>query len=153
MNLDVIEPQRSVGDLLLGSTEREVIDLLGPDFEREIDEQGDLAIEYEDQGIRCTFWETNDFRLGWISVERPTASLCGAIPIGLSKAQIQELVSSKLKSSISEVDGVEHDDGHIQEWMNVDSHNLSFWFRDDSLYLIDVTCQWSDDDSPIWPSK
>lgn len=153
MNLDVIEPHRSVGDLILGSTEGEVITALGNDYSRELDEYGDLTIECETRGIRCTFWETGEFRLGWISVERPTASLCGTTLIGQSKAEVKEFVKTALSSSVSEADGVTHDDGHVQEWMDVDSHGLTFWFRNDSLYLIDITCRWSKDDVPIWPDS
>ena len=152
MNLDDIQPFRSVGDLTLGWPESKVIGALGDDYVREVDEYGDLSIEFEDRGILCTFWESDDFRLGWISVERPTALLYGQSLFGQPKAVIEQFVSSMLQTVVAETDGVTHEDGHVQEWIDVDTHGLTFWFRDDALYLIDVTCEWSDNDTPNWPT-
>ena len=60
MDLDEIRQDHSVGGLILGWTESHVIGALGDDYSREVDEYGDLSIDYETRGILCTFWETNE---------------------------------------------------------------------------------------------
>ena len=153
MDLDEIRPHHSVGDLVLGWSESQVIKTLGDNYSREIDEWGDLSIEYESIGMSFTFFESEEFRLGRISVERSTASLCGERLIGRSKEEIKKFIAKILRSTVSEEDGVEHENGLIQEWIDVDSHSLMYWFHDDALYLIDISCEWLDDEVPNWPGE
>lgn len=151
MLFDEIKPHRSVGDLLIGTKEQDIVLALGDGCSRKIDEWGDVELEYEEFNVRFTFWGDYDFRLGCISTERPTASIEGHVLFGQSKTDVKEFVVNVLQTTISETDGCMHEDEFVQEWIDVDSHGLSFWFDNDSLYLIDVFCSWSDPETPEWP--
>ena len=151
MQLDEIKPRRSVGDIILGVTEDDVTQALGSDFDRAVDDDGDVQVEYGSLGLRFVFWSDYDFKLGCIGVERSTVSIFSKRLSGLSKSEIERFVAEALHTTVSESDGCTHEDDSVQEWIDVDSHSLSFWFDDDELYLIDVFCEWDDDDDPIWP--
>lgn len=151
MRLDEIKPRRSVGVINIGMKQEEVTRELGCDFDRTADADGDVAIEYSKLGLTFTFAVEWDFRLIIIGVERPTATLVGKNLWGLSKLQVEQFVAETLETTVSELDGCTHDDGSVQEWIDVESHDLSFWFIDDSLYLVDVFCESVGDDEPIWP--
>jgi len=151
MLLDEITPLRSVGDIWLGAKEDDVTKALGTDFARTVDEEGDVGIEYRSLGLRFVFWSDYGFKLGCIGVERTSASILGRGLSGQNKEQIERFIVDRLNTSISEANGCIHDDGSVQEWMDVDAQGLSFWFDNDALYLIDVSCDWTDTDEPKWP--
>ena len=150
MNLDAINLPEGVGNLTFGMTKSDIVKLLGDNFKERIETDGDLELEYEHLSIRCTFLKEFDYRLGVITTERKKATLCGEILFGKSKSQLRRFIREKLKGDISEEDGCIHEDGHIQEWIDVSEKNILFWFRNDELYLIDCFCSWADDDTPIW---
>ena len=77
MELDRIEIETELGDIRFGTSEEEIIELLGSNHLRVVDEEGDIEIEYEELNLRFTFWEDFEFRLGVISVERSTSILAG----------------------------------------------------------------------------
>lgn len=152
MPLNDITPLRSVGDIWLGSKENDVTELIGFDFTRTVDDEGDVEIEYVSLGLQFSFWSDSDFKLGCIGVRRSSATLLGSVLSGHSKKRIELFINNRLNASVSDAGGCIHNDRSIQEWIDVDTLGLSFWFENDALYLIDVFCDWIDADTPKWPS-
>lgn len=153
MDVDTICLSRGVGDLFFGMKKTEIVDALGDEYSEETYEFGDVELEYTQLGLCFTLWEDSEFRLGMIASERTTAVLFGEQLVGRNKKDVKGFIEEKLHCRISEEDGCEHEDGSIQEWIEVEESNVSFWFQDDSLYSIDWTCAWIDSDTPKWPSK
>ncbi len=107
---------------------------------------------YDDLALEFTFWGDFEVRLGSISTRRSGASLLGWSVTGQSMETVRDFVASSLDAEVSEEKSVVHDDGHIQSWLEVDAPNLTFWFRDGVLYLVDWTCPWVGD-TPDWSSE
>jgi hypothetical protein len=150
MNLDEIYLSKGIGDFAFGMTKEAVIELLGNEYEEKIDDDSDLELQYEELDLRFTFWKDYGLRLCVISTERKSATLNNECLSGKTKQDLRNFIKNKLRSKLSEEDGFIHEDGHHQEWIEVSERNVSFWFRDDKLYLIDCFCAWDDDDNPIW---
>ncbi len=150
MNLDEIQLSKGVGDFRFGTTKSAVIAALGNEFEESIDEDGDIEVAYKSLALRFTFWKNFDFRLGVISTERSSATINEDNLIGKSLEYLREFISNTLLSKISEESGCIHEDGHRLEWLEVDEKSVTFWFRDNKLYLIETLCEWADDNTPAW---
>ena len=102
--------------------------------------------------LNFSFWADFENRLGFVSTYRKSATINGENLFDSSKDEVESFIQDCLKGEITDRDGCIHEDGTVQESIDVDSRGLSFWFLDDSLYLIDWTCDWLDGDTPIWPS-
>jgi hypothetical protein len=150
MNLDEIQPSMGIGDFRFGASKSEIVDRLGDCFEASTSDDGDVFIEYRQLSLSFQFWKDFDFRLGTISTGRDTSTIYGEKIIEESIEYVRELISNNLQSKISEEDGCIHEDGHRQEWIEVDEKNVIFWFLDNRLYLIDCFCGWENNSTPIW---
>ena len=153
MNLDTIRLSQGIGDLSFGMKKMAIVSALGNEYSEDTNEFGDVDLQYTQLGLCFTLWKDSAFRLGRIDSERETAVLCGEQLIGGSKEDVRRFVQEKLHRMISEEDGCEHEDRSIQEWIEVDESNVTFWFRNDALYSIDWMCAWTDEDTPKWPTK
>lgn len=145
-----------LGELKFGATRDEARAHFGDPEEVAVDEEDGDSSEawyYWESGLSLHFDQEDDFRLGTIETSSPTATLNGTAMVGLSKADVLELLS---RAGMDDTDESYHDvgeDGERRECLiEVDSKNLSLWFEDDEL----TATQWSyflnDDDLPIWPS-
>ena len=152
MDLDKILLFEGLKGIGFGATKQEIVVALGVASEQETCEDGDIGLYYDDQDLEFTLWADEEGRLGVIDSERDTLELHGIKLRGKSKAEVREFVAGSLKSCISEEDGWKHDDGEVQELIEVDEKSLTFWFRDDSLYLVSWSCEWADEDHPKWPA-
>lgn len=149
--LDHICLHEGIGVIRFGASKDDVIDILGTEFEEESFVEGHISISYPDHQVTFTFWEDFDLRLGYIGTERKSAKLLGESLIGLRNDRVKTFITESLKCPITEESGCEHEDGHIQEWLDVDDKSLVFWFTDDVLYQIEWSCAWVDGDTPDWP--
>ena len=150
MNIDTINLLQGIDNLAFGMEKSSIVAALGNEYDEEIDESGDIHLEYSKIGLEFTFWSDEGFRLGIISSNRDTLTLCEKCLIGKRKEEIRLFVKEELNSVISEADGCDHEDGLIQEWIYVDSLWVSFWFQNDSLYQVDWMCDWVDNENPKW---
>ena len=153
IGLDIVVPHESVGGLVLGTSVFEVNQLMGQKGTRETANDGSLVIEYLSEDIECTFYDFEGYKLGCIQTERPTASIGGRSLMGSTIDQVKHFAKHDLGYLASEEVGTLHDDGHIQHWLDVEPLDLTFWFRDDSLYGICLFYDTVGDDQPIWPAK
>ena len=146
--LDPISLHEGVSSILFGVSKDEVINLLGTEYEEVLDDEGNLRISYPTLGLEFSFWVDDNDRLGVISTSRKFSTLLGENLIGCTKSEVGTFIKIYLKCPITELDGCIHEDGEVQEWIDVDSRDLSFWFLNHSLYQIDWTCAWVDGDTP-----
>lgn len=152
-DLDTIHPGKGLGPILFGSTVEEVIGILGePDY-RETDDLGNVDLSYESQNLTFSFSRDDNFYLYHIGTERETLTLIGCKLFGKDEYEIKKFIQQKLKARISEEDGCIHENGLIQTWIDVDELNISFWFHDDELYLIDLFCDTIDVETYNWPEN
>ena len=153
MKLDEIYPKERVGEVVLGMKKEEIVSVLGDRFDEEVDEYGDVYLDFEEQGMFLTLWHDYEYRLGVIKTERTSMVLCETSLFDKSKEETREFIKEILRKEITEEDGCVHEDGRIQEWIDVDEEGLEFWFIDDRLYSIDCSCDWIDDNTPSWPER
>lgn len=147
-DIDNIIPNSGLEMISFGCSPDSVRDLLGSPDSNETDEYGDKTLEYHSLGLCFTFWGDYDNRLGYIGTERQSASLNAVRLIGQAKGEVISYVEEILVAKRTEMAGCEHEDGRIQEWFDVDSLNLTFWFMDGSLSSIAWTCPWASEEAP-----
>ncbi len=147
-DIDNIIPGRGLEMIPFGCSPDCVRDLLGNPDSSKTDGDGDEILEYHSLGLCFTFWDDHDNRLGYIGTERQSACLNGVRLIGQAKGEVISYVEESLVATPTEMDGYEHEDGRIQEWFDVDSMNLTFWFMDGDLSSIDWTCPWASEEAP-----
>lgn len=150
-DLDHIRIHEGIDEILFGSKKDAVIKAIGTPPEENTHDNGDIELSYPSIGLSFDFWANFDFRLGRISSSRKSASLLGTNLIGSSKSTVTTFVSKDLNCEVTEQDGCIHESGEVQEWIFVDSQNLSFWFLNDTLESIEWTCLWADGEAPNWP--
>lgn len=150
-DLDTILPGKSLGHILFGSTPQEVVGFLGNPDHRKTGKFGDLELSYESQNLTFSFCRDHNFYLHHIKTGRKTLELDGCNLIGKTGSEIKDFIKNNLGAKISEEEGQVDDDDHIRSWFAVDELNMSFWFDDDVLYLIDLFCDSHDNATYNWP--
>lgn len=152
-DLDTICIGKGLKNIFFGSTVEQIIKFIGkPDVE-ETEEDGDLNLFYKHLNLKFTFWSEYNNYLGCISTERETAVLNDCKLIGKEESEIKIFIEKTLKARISEEKRCVHDNGDIQSWIEIDELNITFWFLNGILYLIDWFCEWIDNDTPNWPRE
>ena len=150
IDIDTIMIHEGINGIRFGMPRNDVLSKINSEHIEETDTEGDIDIIYQKLNLIFTFWKDYEFKLGSIQSERKDSILLGSKLIGSTKEQIKSFIYNELDSEITEEDGCEHEDGHIQEWLEADDKSLSFWFTNNSLYQICWTCAWADNDTPKW---
>jgi hypothetical protein len=148
-----IKPGRGLGDLLLGSPEHAVREILGEPTTQTDSDYGDGQItrdwEYYDLGVSLSFNEDEDLRLGLITTENAGASLHGLAIIGLSE---QELLSADFGGLGPPV--LDDDFGESGKDYLWDSANLSCWVSDGVVVSVSIMPLYdATGDIPLWPEE
>lgn len=73
-----------VGELLFGMAEQDVKSILGEPNRQFRDDDKNVIYVYNDKKLRLTFYQDEDFRLGYIIVSNPASEIFGAKVIGES---------------------------------------------------------------------
>lgn len=103
-----INPKNGVGDLLFGMKQQHVMAMLGKPDKQYTDEEKNVVYLYNKHKIRLTFYEEEEFRLGYIVISDPEAVLFDRKVIGGNPKEIQsELPQKAFKTwEAAEEDGV-----------------------------------------------
>ena len=149
-DIDTLRIGQGLPDIRFGCMEADVVAELGAPDSRTENEDDDLLLVYDLLGLEFIFWSDFDLRLGQIGTRRPTAELRDERPIGWTLDQAKDFIANRLVADISELDARMEEEGHVQSWIEVESHGLTFWFEDGYLYLVDWESNWYDDDRPDW---
>lgn len=84
-----INPKNGVADLLFGMKQQHVTALYGQPDKRFEDEEGNIIYLYNAPKLRLTFYEDEDFRLGYIITSNAAATLLDKKIIGGNIEQIK----------------------------------------------------------------
>lgn len=94
-----IIPKNGFDQLLFGMKQADVIAIYGKPSKQFSDEESNIIFTYNDKKLRLTFYEDEDFRLGYIITSNPEATLFDNKLIGRNFGEIQkELLSNGFKS-------------------------------------------------------
>jgi len=73
-----------VGELLFGMAEKDVKAILGEPSRQFQDDDKNVIYVYNDKKLRLTFYQDEDFRLGYLIISNPASELFGSKVIGES---------------------------------------------------------------------
>ncbi|TBX70010.1 hypothetical protein EZL74_06225 [Flavobacterium silvisoli] len=77
-----INPKNGVGQLLFGMKQNHVESIYGKPDKQFKDEDGNVIYLYNNEKIRLTFYEDENFRLGYIITSNPQATLLDQVVMG-----------------------------------------------------------------------
>ncbi len=90
-----LKPTFGLNQLLFGMKEKDVKSLYGQPNLNFKDDEGNIIWVYNELKMRLTFYEEEDFRLGYIICSHSDATLFGNQIIGKSIEEIQPILSKK----------------------------------------------------------
>ncbi|HSD14200.1 MAG TPA: hypothetical protein VLB74_06100 [Flavobacterium sp.] len=104
-----INPKNGVGELLFGMKQQHIMAMLGKPDKEFKDEDKNVIYLYNKHKIRLTFYEDEEFRLGYIVISDVNAMLFDKPVIGRTAKEIQgELPQKQFKEwEVVEEDGIE----------------------------------------------
>ena len=70
-----INPKNGIGDLLFGMKQQHVITLIGKPSKQYTDDEKNVVYLYNQHKLRLTFYEEEEFRLGYMVISHPGAML------------------------------------------------------------------------------
>lgn len=91
----ILNPKNGVDSLLFGMKQKDVIACLGNPDKVFKDEDGNEIILYNEKKLRLTFYEDENFRLGYIITSNPNCSLLDTMIIGNSITRVKEVLQFK----------------------------------------------------------
>lgn len=145
---------RGFGNIKLGMTCKEVECIMGsPDEIEEYDysdAENSVTYLYYGLGVDLTFESEEEYRLSYISFEKPSFRLSNKIKTGISKDKTMKLCRS-LFNTEPEIEDMSDEISKNHKLLSYENENVNFWFTDDTLDEIEIGPFWKDDDTPIWP--
>jgi hypothetical protein len=91
----IIKPTFGLDQLLFGMKQKDVEAIYGKASSSFTDEEGNLIVLYNAMKARLTFYEEEDFRLGYIICSHPDVLLFEQKVIGASFADVKNMLTSK----------------------------------------------------------
>ncbi|MCL9807620.1 hypothetical protein NAT51_19010 [Flavobacterium amniphilum] len=113
-----IDPKKGIDQLIFGMKQKDVKALYGnPDKQYE-DEDSNVIYLYNEKKIRLTFYEDEEFRLGYLISSHPELELFSETIIGKNWPEIEMLLTSKNIKSL-EQESFDSVDNYFNEsnWM------------------------------------
>ena len=103
-----INPRNGVGDLLFGMKQQHVMAMFGKPDKQFTDEEKNVVYLYNKYKIRLTFYDDEEFRLGYIVISDPDSVLFDKKVIGRKPIEIQSELPEKTYKTweVAEEDGV-----------------------------------------------
>lgn len=90
-----IKPKFGVGPLLFGMKQADVKNIYGQPNKQFEDDDQNIIYVYNHQKMRLTFYEDEDFRLGYIIISNPEATLFEQKVLGRKVADLQKELDKK----------------------------------------------------------
>lgn len=119
-----IKPSIGLGDLIFGMQTKDVVDLLGNQFIKMIDDEKNQIYIYSHLQIRLTFYAEEQFRLGYIVSNHPMLQMAGKNIIGeLTSEVMKQFKQIKAWETNRDDDYVTH---HFNEEQWIDLHEDFF---------------------------
>lgn len=104
-----IKPKHGIGELVFGMQQQHVVAVYGKPSKQFKDEDSNIVYLYNQHKMRLTFYDDEEYRLGYIVVSHPDTTLFDKKIMGRSPKEIQdELPQNAYKNwEVVEEDGVE----------------------------------------------
>ncbi|AWH85572.1 hypothetical protein HYN59_10830 [Flavobacterium album] len=109
-----IELKNGMGGLLFGMKEKDVKALYGEPDRKYKDEDTNVVYVYNDKKLRLTFYQDEDFRLGYLITANPNAELFSGKVIGEKWKQVEKQLEGKGIKSF-EKENFDTVDNHFNE--------------------------------------
>ncbi|RZJ30208.1 MAG: hypothetical protein EOO48_05560 [Flavobacterium sp.] len=117
-----INPKNGIDKLLFGMKRNDVAAIYGKPDKEFTDEDSNIIYLYNQQKLRLTFYEDEDFRLGYIISSNPELELFGEKLIGKSATAVKEAASAKgLRSWESEDFDMAENHFNEENWLILQS--------------------------------
>lgn len=103
-----INPKNGIGELLFGMKQQHVITLIGKPSKQFTDEEENVVYLYNEYKLRLTFYEEEEFRLGYMVISHANATLFDKKIMGCHPKDIQNEAPERLYKNweIADEDGV-----------------------------------------------
>lgn len=101
-----INPKNGVGELVFGMQQQHVVAVYGKPSKQFKDEDDNVVYLYDQYKMRLTFYDDEEYRLGYIVISHPDTTLFGNKVIGRTPKEIQSELPYKSWEVVEE-DGVE----------------------------------------------
>ena len=142
-----IIPKNGVDQLLFGMKQADVTAIYGKPDKQFSDEEDNIIYVYNDKKLRLTFYEDEDFRLGYIITSNPESTLFDHHLIGKNFGEIQkELLSKGFKSW-------EKEDFDLAENQFNEDHWIILQSEFDTIVKIEIGAIINDKDEFDWKFK
>jgi hypothetical protein len=104
-----INPRNGVGKLVFGMQQQHVIAVYGKPSKQFKDEERNIVYLYNQYKMRLTFYDDEEFRLGYIVVSNPEVTLFDKKILGRSPKEVQDELPQKAYKTweVADEDGVE----------------------------------------------
>lgn len=115
-----INPKNGIGDLLFGMKQQHVITLIGKPSKQFTDEDSNVVYLYNQHKLRLTFYEDEEFRLGYIVTSHPGAMLFDKKVIGRVPKEVQNDAPER----------------NYKEWEIVEEDGIVSYFNEDNWLML-----------------
>lgn len=114
-----LNPKNGIDSLLFGMKQKDVVERYGQPTKQFEDEEGNVIYLYFDQRLRLTFYEEEEFRLGYIITSNPEVELLDKKLIGSEV----EVLKKELPFKSWEVERFDATENHFNEsnWLILQS--------------------------------
>ncbi|MBF0693478.1 MAG: hypothetical protein IR153_00300 [Flavobacterium sp.] len=117
-----IIPRKGVDELLFGMTQKDVEAIYGPADRVYEDEDDNIVALYYDKKLRLTFYEDENFKLGYIITANPKSSLFDSNVIGKQPDEVKrKLEAHNIKSWQQEEFDISVSHYNEQNWLTLES--------------------------------
>jgi hypothetical protein len=113
-----IYPKKGIDDILFGMKAAAVEKILGKPNKQFTDEEANIIFLYDLEKLALTFYEEESFRLGYITIEKPTAVLLNTNIIGEKTSNAKAMLREIKHWEFEDFDSFEH---HFNEenWLTL----------------------------------
>lgn len=107
----IVNPKYGVDKLLFGMKQPDIQAIYGTPSKKFYDEEGNVIYVYNNAMLRLTFYEDEDFRLGYIITSNPEATVLNNTIIGRNVVEVK----NKLPFSSWEQEDFDSTENHFNE--------------------------------------
>lgn len=115
-----INPKNGVGELLFGMQQQHVVAVYGKPSKQFKDEDQNVVYLYNQHKMRLTFYDDEEFRLGYIVVSDPETTLFDKKVIGRNPKEIQDELPQK----------------EYKTWEVVEEDGMVSYFNEDNWLML-----------------
>ena len=142
-----IIPKNGVDQLLFGMKQADVTVILGKPSKQFSDEENNIIYTYNDKRLRLTFYEDEDFRLGYIITSNPDATLFENKLIGRKSEEVQK------KLILNGFKNWEKEDFDLAENQFNEDHWIILHSEFDEIVKVEIGAIINDKDEFDWKFK